>query len=80
MNLEIDAKKLSIPARQTLETLDRYIDFWSDHDRGMKLTVLDLYRERWDELETSIRHQTDGEQSLETHDYRGLKLVKWDGN
>jgi len=71
-------KELSIPARETMQIIDNYLDFVIE--KTVKIKVLQLYHERWDELETSISRVTKGKKSLKEDTYRGMQIVSWEGN
>lgn len=83
-DIDMDLDKLSIPARQTLQVLDSYIDAIADQDVILKTDELQLYFERWVELEQSITYQSrigsGDEMSLTTHPYRGMVITQWDGS
>ena len=75
-DFDLKENELSIPAKKTLKVIDTYIDTMLEKD--MKLTELELYWERWEELDTSIRFATGGYCSLPENTHRGVKIIRWD--
>ena len=78
-DIDMDFSKLSIPARQTLVLLDNYIDIAEAGAIILKAKVIQLYYERWNELDGSISFQSGRDFSLKENTYRGMEIVSWDG-
>ena len=79
-DIEIDTDKLSIPARQTIKLIDTYIDTMSDRSSILKAGELQLFIDRWEELDGSISYQSGREYNLTEYTYRGVRITKWDGD
>ena len=78
-DIDIDTNDLSIPARQTIQIIDQYIDLINEGTVILKQRPIELYWERWDELNTSISRQSGGDYNLSEFTYRGIQIVSWDG-
>ena len=77
-DFNINRNELSIPARMTLKTIDDYLNIMVENHGVIMMTELDLHHARWEELETSLRWNSDedDELSLKTHTYRGVRIVR----
>ena len=79
-DIEVDVSELSIPAKQTLRVIDSYIAEMKLNRDTIKMDSLQLYWERYEELDRSIRYHSEDNHSLATHTYCGIKIVSWDGD
>lgn len=64
---------LNKSVRQILKLLDRTIEMYASRNRS--IDHLTLYPSHWKPLNEALRNQSRGYVSLDTHTYRGLKLV-----
>ena len=76
-DVTIKLEKLSIPAHQTLNIVDRYADLIESRT-GKKIKNLSLHWQCYDDLDKSIRYQTGGEESLKEMTYRGIEIIRDD--
>ena len=74
-----DYNDLSIGARNTLNLIDTYLSIMLENLGEIRMSELNLYHTRWDELQTSLVFVTRGSDhpaSLVDNTYRGVKIVR----
>ena len=75
MNFEPDFwYKIPTEAKDILGFVDRGIELYETRNKPCE--QLRLFARHWDALEKTVKAQSNGEASLKTHTYRGVKLVR----
>ena len=76
-NIVVKVADLSIPARRAAGIIDLYVETMQRY-KDTRITELQLYCERWGELDTSIRWNSD--YNLTDHLWKGVKIIPWSGS
>ena len=74
--LEFERNKLSIPALEILNVVDKYIDLIEGSQGKGTIKSLPIHYEFYDALDTSIKYHTEDHQSIIDRSYRGAMFVR----
>ena len=82
IDLSFDRNELSIPAKEILAVVDKYIDAIEKRYGEGAVKELPIHWRYFDDLDKSMRYHTEDNQSITDRTFRGVVLVRdsesWD--